>query len=84
MPTKLREELINIELAILAGEWDKALEKYVQINTNLDHLIGDLTVEETVSVLNLIDYIEDLLQERLRNLRKAQTLLKVTQNYLRY
>lgn len=84
MSTKLREELINIELAILTGEWERALEKYEQVNTNLDQLTKDLTPEETTLILNLIDYIKDLLQERLGNLRKLQALLKVTQSYLRY
>lgn len=84
MPSHLRKQLINLEIALLLEEWDKALSISEKITTNLDQMFKDLTLEEIEAIFNLLDYLKNLLITKSKFLTASQKSLKVSQNYLKY
>lgn len=84
MEKNLKERLLEIELAIKNEEWDKALSLYETIEREWLKLSQGLTLPETKSLLNILNFIDSLLKEKIFFFQQNKNYLKLRQSYTKF
>ncbi|MDK2861238.1 MAG: hypothetical protein PWP33_441 [Thermodesulfobacterium sp.] len=82
--SKLKERLIEIELAIKNQDLDKALTIYEEIDQNFEKYVKNIKQEELKSVLNLVEILEKLLKEKQAELIESKKFLNLKKAYTRF
>ncbi|AIH04002.1 MULTISPECIES: hypothetical protein [Thermodesulfobacterium] len=82
--SKLKERLIEIELAIKNQDLDKALTIYEEIDQNFEKYVKNIKQEELKSVLNLVEFLEKLLKEKQAELIESKKFLNLKKAYTRF
>ena len=80
----LKEDLIKVQLAIKQNNLEQALQIYEKINNQWNEYKKNLNPEEVQSLLNLIDYIENLLKEKNKKTIEIQKFLNLRKSYTRF
>ncbi len=84
MPKKLKEVLLEIELALKSNNLDKAYDLYQEINKNWKNYEACIKREELKSLLNLVDFLGELLQEKKNICLEKDKFLTMRKAYSRY
>ncbi|WP_028841012.1 hypothetical protein [Thermodesulfobacterium hveragerdense] len=82
--SKLKERLIEIELAIKNQNLDRALTIYEEIDLNWEQYLKDIKQEELKSIFNLVEFLEKLLKEKQAELIESKKLLNLKKAYTRF
>jgi len=82
--SRLKDELIQIELAIKSNELDKASELYAKINQNWGEYQKELSQEDVPELLRLVDYIEELLKEKNKESQEKRKFINLRKSYTRF
>jgi dihydrodipicolinate synthase/N-acetylneuraminate lyase len=80
----LKEDLIKVQLAIKQNNLEQALQIYEKINNQWDKYKENLNPEEVQALLNLVDYIENLLKEKNKKTIEIQKFLNLRKSYTRF
>jgi len=80
----LKEDLIKVQLAIKQNNLEQALQIYEKINNQWDKYKKNLNPEEIQPLLNLVDYIENLLKEKNKKTIEIQKFLNLRKSYTRF
>jgi len=80
----LREDLIEIELAIKKDNLDLALEFYKKINQNWEEYKKSIDKKEVIDLLKLSELIEKLLIEKRKKFADRKKLLQIRKAYFKF
>lgn len=84
MEKKIKNYLLEIELALKKEDWDRALLLYRSLNENLDEFLKKLNNSEAQEALKIVQFLDKLLQEKISTLQKQSQYLQVRQKYNQY
>lgn len=84
METNIKKLLLDIELALKNEDFDGALDLYEFIEKNWEYLSKNLTLKEGKEALKILNFISNLLKEKISSLREDRAYLTLRQNYTKY
>lgn len=84
MKKDLKAQLLEIELAIKREDWAKAFELYAIIDKNWAKISIELDPKEAEESLRLVNFIEEMLKNKIKALKMEDQYLKTRKTYTKY
>jgi len=81
---ELRNLLLEIELSLKKEDWDRALSLYQEIEKNWEIYFKSLDTEKAKVALELINFIDSLLKEKIKSLKEEKKYLSARKNYSKF
>ncbi len=84
MTEDLKRILLEIELSLKRNDLERAAFLYNEIEKNWEFYVRSLDLEKAKSALNIVNFIESLLKEKIKVLKEEKDYLLTRRSYSKF